>query len=129
MSGTVEIDTKAGFITGEDLAVSSPFSATFINDISGQAANGDEYIFNSENPEGTYLVLPLATGSLVDHAEGGFDYGASAERGPSTDVQITYLTSGDLAPVASSVTPEPGSIALLGTGMLGVAGVLRRRIA
>jgi hypothetical protein len=30
-------------------------------------------------------------------------------------------------PVSPSVTPEPGSFALLGTGLLGVAGVVRRR--
>lgn len=34
-----------------------------------------------------------------------------------------------LAPAASSITPEPSSFALLGTGLLGVAGVMRKRFA
>jgi hypothetical protein len=32
------------------------------------------------------------------------------------------------APAAVAVTPEPSSLALLGTGILGVAGVLRKRL-
>ena len=32
-------------------------------------------------------------------------------------------------PAATSVTPEPSSIVLLGTGLLGVAGVMRKRFA
>jgi hypothetical protein len=128
LSGTVTIDTTAGTITGEDLVVSSPFSATFVDDIYGQGANGGEYIFNSE-ADGAYLILPLATGSLVGYTGGGFEWAANAERGPSTHIQMTYLTSGDLEPEAPSVTPEPSSIALLGTGLLGIAGLVRRRFA
>ena len=33
------------------------------------------------------------------------------------------------APSAVAVTPEPSSLALLGTGILGVAGVVRKRLA
>ena len=34
-----------------------------------------------------------------------------------------------ITPAAVAQTSEPSSIALLGTGLLGVAGVLRKRIA
>ena len=45
-----------------------------------------------------------------------------------TDEDYDAFLSGTLTPV-SSVTPEPSTSALLGTGLLGVAGVVRRRLA
>ena len=41
--------------------------------------------------------------------------------------QEGFIESGTITPVAA--TPEPSSIALLGTGVIGVAGVLRKRLA
>jgi hypothetical protein len=37
------------------------------------------------------------------------------------------LNSGTFDPGSTSVTPEPSSIVLLGTGILGMVGVMRRR--
>ncbi len=44
------------------------------------------------------------------------------DAGPQGDFDNVTLT-------ATSATPEPGNIVLLGTGLLGVAGALRRRIS
>ena len=54
--------------------------------------------------------------------EGGAD--GNAGNTLATDAFTLDVTSGTTA-----VTPEPSSFALLGTGLLGMAGVLRKRFA
>lgn len=55
--------------------------------------------------------------------------------GPQISQQNSFITIALVPdgtqppPVPGTVTPEPGSLALLGTGALGVFGVLRRKLA
>ena len=47
---------------------------------------------------------------------------------PATGAVIVVGPPGDAFGVFGTVTPEPGSILLLGSGLLGAAGVLRRKL-
>lgn len=63
-----------------------------------------------------FELLGIVTGSQI-----------SQESSPIT---IALVADGTQPPpVPGTVTPEPGSLALLGTGALGVFGVLRRKLA
>lgn len=98
--------------TGDNL-VTSIGGGFYQVDISGldfELSNGDELGFYFNNTSN-----PLQHGPSWD-----FSNGIDQDLGLAT----TEIINGPVPPV---VTPEPGTLGLLGTGILGMAGLLRRR--
>lgn len=149
IGGTVNVDTVAGTFTSADVLFtqSNGSQATFTN-VSGQYAinvgqltGGYEGFFSDGAGDTlTLAVFPPQVYNLI-----GFEGSAlcqytnplcSQGRNGGSRSLITlgstgmgdYFLSGSLLPAATAMTPEPSSLLLFATGVLGVAGVVRRRV-
>ena len=77
--------------------------------ISGAGATGTGVAFDSTVGHPIYITLSGFTGQRY--------------------IDITSGNSGDVLIQQAAAVPEPGSIALLGTGLLGFAGAVRRKLS
>lgn len=101
-------------------ATSQDFVYSAFNGLEFDDISGDPMIVNAVlDPLSTYTagVVSFTSNAVFLNLSN-----SHADAGQTAIIDLTFAT-----PPPSAVTPEPSSIALLGTGLLGVAGTMRRR--
>ena len=136
--GSVSFST--GALTGGSLQMGGAFAAGGSFNIAGNGSNGipNGTIFSGTfsgpaiwtlvtlaNGTHNYTLTGVVAGTL---GSGFFTNGVTVQLTINTGRGFfngrTHISSGD----TNVVVPEPGSLSLLGTGLLGLAGVVRRKL-
>lgn len=143
VTGTVTLDLNADLSRMSPALFESSANLTYTFNGASSVFSGDNRVFSGTpnetgvtffNAGGDQLNLDWETSLFASFAGsiGNFctiaspcDGIASSLYLPSSRTEIEIAS----ATVAPAATPEPSSLALLGTGVLGFAGVLRKRFA
>ena len=141
-------DLQTGYDSGEILNnhATALGAEVTVGATPGQINAGDQLVFYIDSPDGKFASLDAESADGVNHAyitdfaggmlnstsiPAGLFVGLEDEYAYFSDFNYnddTFVFSGVSAPsVSSSVTPEPGSLALFGTGLLGLGSLVRRR--
>ena len=127
-TGTVTIDITNGSFTNIDATYKAGSTTDLFMGVLAQAPVSNVYVVASRATSGDILNFNLPQTSMVGYAGGnvcsiehlcnGNDSSALIEAN-GTDI---FFETGSL-----TTTPEPSTLALFGTGILGLAGMARRK--
>ena len=116
--------TKPGSLLGIGLSPSTNMSNVF-----GWASSQISGLSSSDPDFGTYVFLintgPVPVGGLIDIQSSGFPMGSYLSAVTDNGDATPNTTSGG---VDAALVPEPGSLALMGTGFFGLAILIRRKL-
>jgi hypothetical protein len=140
-------DVQTGYNSGDilDNHTNALGSEVSVGTAAGQINAGDQLVFYIDSPEGLLASVPSYSADGVNHAyitiysggtigstlvPAGIYVGLEDEANGESDFNYfddTFVFGGVSAP-SIAATPEPCSLLLLGTGILGVAAAARRRL-
>ena len=123
------MNVAAGFNTGFSFYYAAPYYTGTVDVYSGLNGTGTLLAADTLGETGAFC-----NGSSHDYScwdESGVSFAGSAESvvfsGVADYIGFADITLG-ASTVPTSTTPEPNSLMLLGTGALGMAGLLRKRL-
>ncbi len=125
------------FLSALALADSAPVSIAYPNSSTGAYAGAQSYSGHSSISQrlGTPLILAAFSSPSSEKPDARLNvplfgnasvqvHGTISRKNGDWGVWHTSVTTGP----GSLATPEPGSLMLLSTGLIGIAGVLRRKL-
>ena len=137
-TGTVAIDTTTGLATNVDMTYNLSGATENFAGVSFQTVGFNHYTVDSMGSGGDVFSFALPETLLVGYAgsslcsldiQCGFNSGSALllPGGTPSDTVLSGFLDYDSS-VTTGMTPEPTSIVLLGSGLIAVAGVFRRRL-